>query len=798
MGAVESADGRHELDPSADPAFRVEVSLRPLAEAWRRGGHGTPGWLVARVADELDRAPDLLRPLEDQIVLARHAPLVDLLMSRVVSASAWESAYAAAMVPFAGQAFYPTPQFERLLLGPDRRLRGRMNVDPESARWGRQLHAYDIILSAHYGMSLGLDYPLILTVEDPDTGLDRHFRLRWDRQFLEVRAPDGLPVLSEADRARIRARSTDVELLRELLPPEAFVFHGFAVLRADDVTDQEVLTALDRDLVDKESIVSDARFERLQQMLRIFLKRPALLLGLAAIHGERVLMLNYGTRLEHQCIFADSVHRTTRDFAGSIYDRAIAEGQALIIDDLTTYPHITPVEERLIASGLRSVVVAPLHYQDRVIGTLEIGSPVPGDLDAMRALKLRELLPVFSMAVYRGLDELENRVQAVIKEQCTAIHPTVEWRFRQAVLDAIEDHEDGPLEIEPIVFRDVHPLYGASDIRGSSTQRNVAIQADLLAHLRLAREVVEAARETRPLPALDELAYRLDRRLEQVETSLASGDEVSVIAFLREHLEPLLQHMSGFGPAVWGRIERYRAALDPQLGTVYRQRRDYDESVTLLNDTISSYLDAEQELAQGMFPHYFEKQRTDGVDYSIYLGGSLVEDGRFDTLYLRNLRLWQLMVTCGIARRVEAVRPRLRTDLEVTHLVLVHHAPLSIRFRSDEKRFDVDGAYNVRYEVVKKRIDKAVVRGSHERITQPGWIAIIYSQPAEAQEYRAYLEYLIAAGYLTGPVDDLPLEELQGVHGLRALRVAINLAPDAPELDLAARVAEAGTRALAI
>ena len=67
-------------------------------------------------------------------------------------------------------------------------------------------------------------------------------------------------------------------------------------------------------------------------------------------------------------------------------------------------------------------------------------------------------------------------------------------------------------------------------------------------------------------------------------------------------------------------------------------------------------------------------------------------------LYLRNLRLWQLMVTCGIARRTEAVLPRLTVPLVTTHLVLAHHTPLSIRFRFDERRFDVDGAYNVRYE----------------------------------------------------------------------------------------------------
>jgi hypothetical protein len=113
--------------------------------------------------------------------------------------------------------------------------------------------------------------------------------------------------------------------------------------------------------------------------------------------------------------------------------------------------------------------------------------------------------------------------------------------------------------------------------------------------------------------------------------------------------------------------------------------------------------------------------------------------------------------------------------LETAHLVLVQHAPLAIRFRFDEKRFDVDGAYNARYQIVKKRIDKALVRGTAERLTQPGRIAIVYSQPAEAAEYREYVEYLQSLGYLTRDLEDLALEELPGAHGLRALRVGVDV-----------------------
>ena len=178
--------------------------------------------------------------------------------------------------------------------------------------------------------------------------------------------------------------------------------------------------------------------------------------------------------------------------------------------------------------------------------------------------------------------------------------------------------------------------------------------------------------------------------------------------------------------------------------------------------------------AQQVFPHYFEKYTTDGVEYNIYIGESLVKDLEFDDIYLKNIRLWQLLVKVKIARKIRELMPSLKTKLDVTQLVLVHSNPLSITFRQDEKKFDVAGAYNIRYEITKKRIDKAVIKGTNERITQVGKIAIIYSYAEEIKEYRKYIEYMIAQKYLKESVEDYELEDLKGASGLRALRVEVD------------------------
>jgi hypothetical protein len=142
---------------------------------------------------------------------------------------------------------------------------------------------------------------------------------------------------------------------------------------------------------------------------------------------------------------------------------------------------------------------------------------------------------------------------------------------------------------------------------------------------------------------------------------------------------------------------------------------------------------------------------------------------------LKNLRLWQIKVAAEMALKAEMVKPSLKIPMDIAQLILVQNSPLSIRFRFDEKRFDVDGAYDIRSEIIKSRIDKAMVKGGRERLTQPGKIAIVYSHPTEAREIRQHIDFLQSEGYLTDELEMLDLEDLPDIQGLKSLRVSINL-----------------------
>ena len=176
---------------------------------------------------------------------------------------------------------------------------------------------------------------------------------------------------------------------------------------------------------------------------------------------------------------------------------------------------------------------------------------------------------------------------------------------------------------------------------------------------------------------------------------------------------------------------------------------------------------------QQAYPSYFEKFRTDGVEYDIYIGQSIAPDKPFNDIYLKNLRLLQLTSMAAIAKYSNALLPQLSKPVETTQLIFIHSQAIDIKFRKDEKRFDVEGAYNIRYHIVKKRIDKVSIKNKKERLTQPGKIALVYFSQKEADEYISYIRYLQEQNILTNDLEELDLEELQGVSGLKALRVGV-------------------------
>jgi hypothetical protein len=289
----------------------------------------------------------------------------------------------------------------------------------------------------------------------------------------------------------------------------------------------------------------------------------------------------------------------------------------------------------------------------------------------------------------------------------------------------------------------------------------------------MADAILKKAQSSMSFPLLKEIQFKIDKFISSASNVLLSDEEVMIHDFLQNQVVSIFKHLQSTTPVIKKDIEAYLALMDPKIGMIYHHRKEYEESISKINEAISRFVDKEQISVQQVFPHYFERYVTDGVEFNIYIGQSLAPRKKFDELYLRNMKMWQLTTLAKAARLTQQLSKNISHPMKTTQLILAHDNPISISFRADERKFDVDGAANVRYEIIKKRIDKVRIKDTNERFTQPGKIAIVYSQPKEAEEYMEYIEFLQNQNLLKPGIEHHDLEELQGVVGLRGLRADV-------------------------
>ncbi|MTI22903.1 GAF domain-containing protein [Fulvivirga sp. RKSG066] len=760
-----------------DFPFKASLNLAKLIEYWESNLENNrvfSGFPQKHIKALIDNAPELKKPIKDLKMLKEHEDLVGLLLSAVFPPAMIEKDLAAAMIPFQMEGFYATPGYREII--PEDKIRDdlKINLPGNDFRTGKIIHAGIEILNKFYGTKIEIDKPILVNVPDVDSGLERIYKIVIDLQFTDIVSKGELPDIDKNIIRTLLDNMYDPDMWLKYLKPEQFEFEGFSIFRLIDVTVEEMLSSIKYDLLRKDAVTCGNNFTTIQQKVRSIFKLPELKMGLTYFDSNNNIVSNYGANDWHGFLVGDD-NKSCACFVDSVYDQAYLQKKPVVIENLEEISKKTEVEKGLIKADIKNIVIAPLIFDDEVIGMLEFGTPYVGKLNPVNVGQLENVLPMFTAAVRRVLGEMQTEVRAIIQEQCTAIHPAVEWKFLEEGYKILHDRKNGAkMELGNIVFEDVYPIYGMSDIRNSSGERSAAIQEDLKKNLSEVKAVIAKLLEHKKMPILDEISHRVEDQLNIISSGLNSGDESSVLDFLKFDIVPMFKHFKENEEALRPIIEKYEEQLDPDLGVIYDKRKDFEVSLTRINENISNYLDKVEKQAQEIFPHYFEKYKTDGVEYNIYLGDSLVKNQRFDEIYLRNMRLWQLITMCEIASSIEQLKQELPKKLDITQLILVHGDPLSIKFRQDEKHFDVDGAYNIRYEIVKKRIDKAFIKNTKERLTQPGKISIVYTQQREAKEYEQYINYLQSINYLADEVEYFELEELQGAQGLKAIRVEVS------------------------
>lgn len=680
--------------------------------------------------------------------------------------------------PLTPHVFFATEAFYNLIANMNGALKGDMpHVDlPEQKASQRVKIIYALILKQFYDYLFPVANEINVSIPDRATGLIKHYSISFDTRFIETSFEGPLPKI-DFNRLQLvqHSETASVKYLQEVLPLEKLRFTGFSVVAFNDVTEEFTKERI-KDLVVNVSGGQKVMCD-VAGSLRTLLNSSdtyLTLLPMLKVNGRLVLdSLDEMDREFQEACFRNQLSKETYLH---LLEGFIRNPRLLIIDDVSVSSEVDnrlrPIFQVL---GIRSLMIIPVFFQKELVGVIQLFSVKQNEHPFNTLSKIKPVIPLVEQLFQAMIHLFNLRIDNVIKDQFTTLHPSVHWRFNEAAWNFIQKRESDPnAVIEPVSFPGVYPLYGAVDVRNSTVERNNALRNDMQYQLEMLENLLQGIRSHQDLSLMDEIIYKTQNWRNQLGDYVMPEEEFRLFLFMEKDVKPLLELLRGKNPADRDLINAYLDAGESD-GAVHNSRHKLDATLEKINRAIAKELDKMNLDIQKIYPCYFEKFRSDGIEYDIYIGQSISPQVEYFPFYLKNLRLVQLSSMAEIARKTAALLPQLPTPLETTQLIFINANTIDISFRSDERRFDVEGGYNVRYEMIKKRIDKVHILGSPERLTQPGKIALIYSQQKDIDEYLNHIFYLQEKGLLLDDLEYLNLEKLQGLDGLKALRIGVKM-----------------------
>lgn len=717
--------------------------------------------------------PEIRNGMDSLEQLTLHEGLISNLLADLFPTALTNNEIKAVTLPFFNFTFNHTARFNKILKNAG------ANFDMAIRDFSEhQFYVFCccLILNAYYGYNFDFSKPLFYDIPD-EFGVMHHYRITYNADFMDI-IPTGkaLP-LNPEDVESLMDNFDNLELWKEKFPEGSWEVKGFGIVSLFDATTESAISNLKGNLLVTEEFTEMTK-DSFENIFRSIFRIADLRVGFTEVNTEDNLF-KLAPFLDIKSHILNGIDEMQCDamFCSDSLDEILEDRKYMVVSDVERYIKDHPDEQQLcshlLKQDIRSLILAPIIKNERFYGFIELVSANANELNSINANKLEFITPFITDTIERYYSELQNEVDAIIQNEYTAIHHSVYWKFREEALEHLHSRNNREA-FKDIVFREVFPLYGQLDVRGSSTARNDSTEKDLLLQVQTLLGVFRFIFEQEALPLIEQHIYELESLEDKLRDPLKADTEATIQSYIMNEVHPVLNHFDNSNAVVRSRIKEYFGSLDAKLNMVYQSRKDFDRTLSAINKQMAALLDKKQEAAQAFFPHYYERFKTDGVEHNLYIGGSISPKHPYNPLYLNNLRLWQLQVMCEMENEYYRLKPTLPYDLDVTSLILVFSSPISIRFRMDEKRFDVDGTYNARYEVVKKRIDKSNIKGTKERITQKGKITIVYTQRKEETEYRRYIQFLQHKGLMGNVVETFDVEDLQGVTGLKALRVSIN------------------------
>ncbi|QIY91068.1 GAF domain-containing protein [Chryseobacterium gallinarum] len=708
---------------------------------------------------------------QDISLLEKNEELIRLLLADLFPTGLTHNEIKAASIPLSNITFNYTERFKNILkdAGKDFEIELRNITDNEF-----YVFCCCLILQSYFKKDIRSTIPFYYDIPNKQ-GIMKHYKITVNSDFTEIIPTEKAKIPDDGIMDMLLENLDDFKLWKKYFPSQSWILKGFTIISLVDCTSEVALSDLKSSMIeiDPENLKPD---ENLTEIFKSYFDVPELNFGLMTFNKKE-------QKLDKLPIYESFLTNHILDFWINTFDEETRKNtfnnlshnsKPIVVsnvDNLDANVKQLPSFNILKDNHINSFMVIPIMKDNELLAIMEFTSPVAGSFNGLKLKKMEFFTDMVLFSLSRFYFEKNYQIEAIIQKEYTTIHDSVVWKFRNEA----EKYFTASLgkkmyTLKQISFKNLTPLFGVSDIRSSSEKRFKLMLEDLNQQINCLMDIFTLTNSDS-----EKFLLALDIFKNELNHEIKADTEQRFQRLLREEIHPFLQGKLEIKTSreIKSKIKDYFSNIFAQTDLFYNHRKNLDDSITLVNRKLADMLDESQTKAQQIFPHYYERFKSDGVEHNLYIGHTIAPDLHYSFKVVHKLRYWQLKTICRMEHEFQSFKKDLPIPLDIASLIFVYNEKIDIRFRMDEKRFDVDGAYNSYYEIIKKRLDKAHIKDSSERITAPGKITIVYFGMENQKEYLDYISKLQKKGILQHDVEFLRVEDLQGITGLLALRVSL-------------------------
>lgn len=574
---------------------------------------------------------------QDETLLEKHADLIRLLLADIFPTGLTLNEIKAASVPITNITFNYTERFKNILneAGRDFSMEFRQVDDDEF-----YIFCCCLILQAYFKKDIRTSLPFYYDIPDKN-GIIKHYKITINSDFTEIFPTENAEIPSDEIVNYLMDNMDDVKMWKKYFPPESWYLKGFTIITLVDSTVEIALSELKSNII--EITPGNPVPNNLNEIFKSLFDIPQVNFGFM-LYDEKHHNLQ---KLD----FYNNVFTTPiLDFWFSLFNKKLRSKaisnisynpKPIIVSDIINLDEEIkkiPSYQSLEEHDIRSFMIIPIVKDGKFLAALEFTSSIPNSFNGLKLKKIEPFLDVILFPIDRFNFEKNNQIEAIIQREYTSIHESVVWKFRNEAEKYFNAMISNKMyTLKEISFKKLIPLFGQTDIRSSSEKRIKYMLEDLNHQLLSLQNIFDEIPN-----GSEKMKNKILRLKDSLNNDLKGDTERKIQKYLKNNIHPALREIQEetLSEKLKHDIHHYFGKISPKSELFYIQRNKLDESITLINRKIADILDEKQTLAQHIFPHFYERFKSDGVEHNLFansLNGTWVSNENFEFYQAANI-----------------------------------------------------------------------------------------------------------------------------------------------------------------